>query len=269
MTYGLGGRGAAHSPSSSLSAGGTSPSSPRSRSSSVIRSNWISPAPSSPRPLSSGRNEGRNHFAFGLVDLDMPLQRMDQVFHQILGREGGIGDFAQGDDRIFVIISFDSDRCAGRNHPRAVAGDKMSSKRFSTLSMQSSTVTRAMGAGSCSREFRIRMRVYHELPEQMATTVRRKGCRRSLKLDRSTTGRSGQTHARYRQSRLLLHQVNSDFSTRYLTLPLLKVDGVRDLTAMYRGQDHRPSISAECLISDHLSRVVFKARQDRDYLADC
>jgi len=67
---------------------------------------------------------------------------MDEVFLQIVGRQRLVGDFTQRNDGVLVIIAVDGDRSALRNLASAMACT--SSKRLSTLSMQSSTVTRAI-----------------------------------------------------------------------------------------------------------------------------
>jgi len=66
----------------------------------------------------------RHRIRLRLVHLDIFLQRVDQVFLQVVGRDGRIGDLAQGDDRVLVAVAVDGDRRAGGEHARAVAGDQ-------------------------------------------------------------------------------------------------------------------------------------------------
>ncbi len=54
----------------------------------------------------------------------MLLQRMDQVFLQIVGRQRLVGDFAQRDDRVLVLVAIDGDRGALRNLAGTVAGEQ-------------------------------------------------------------------------------------------------------------------------------------------------
>ncbi len=43
----------------------------------------------------------------GLVDFDVFLQRVDQFLLQIAGRDRTVSDFAQGHDRVLVIVAID------------------------------------------------------------------------------------------------------------------------------------------------------------------
>ena len=55
-----------------------------------------------------------------------------------------LGYLAQRHYRILVVVAVERDLRAGRDHSRPVAANRTRSNRLSTLSMQSSTVTRAM-----------------------------------------------------------------------------------------------------------------------------
>ena len=139
----------AHQPFSRLLVGfggGTRPSRPRSRSSSVMRSNWMSAALVGARHPAGADRQRRHRLGLGLVDLDMLLQRLDQIFLQILGREGRDRRSRAATTTGFLSLSR-STRDRGFR-PRSCAPDgsasSTSSKRFSTLSTQSSTVTRAI-----------------------------------------------------------------------------------------------------------------------------
>jgi len=49
------------------------------------------------------------------------LQRVDQVFLQVAGRDGLFGDLAQRHDRVLVVVAVDRDLGAGRHHAGTVA----------------------------------------------------------------------------------------------------------------------------------------------------
>ena len=102
--------------------------------------------------LDAAAADQRHRLGLGLVDLDVFLQGMDKVFLQIPGRNGRVGDFAQRHHRVFVVVAIDGD-LGTRMTPSGRDGwpSRTRSNRFSTLSMQSSTVTRAMDApcGCC------------------------------------------------------------------------------------------------------------------------
>src|SRR6478609_5837562 len=88
----------------------------------------------------SGRADQRHGIGLGLVDLDELLQGMHEFFLQILRRNRGFGDFTGFLSLSRSTVSCDPDeimraRCAAR---------RTRSNRLSTLSMQSSTVTRAI-----------------------------------------------------------------------------------------------------------------------------
>ena len=63
----------------------------------------------------------------------------------IIGRDTCLGHFAQGYDRVLVVLALDSDGRTNPDRPGPVRSQQDHSKRLGTLSMQSSTVTRAMG----------------------------------------------------------------------------------------------------------------------------
>ena len=113
-----------YSPSSSVSAGGTKPSRPRNKSSSVMRSNCTS----APNVRVDGhlacRRHGGNGFGLRLVDFDVLLQRMDQVFLHVLGREPLVGDLAQSHDGVLVVVPVDGDRGAGRDETSPMTGQQ-------------------------------------------------------------------------------------------------------------------------------------------------
>ncbi len=139
---------APHSSSSGCSSGGVSPSRPLSSSSSVMRSVVTSVSSASTLPARCG--DERGSLGLGLVDLNVFLQRMNELFLEVVRRYRLLGDLAQCDHRVLVVVAIDRDLRARRDHAGTVAASSTRSKRFSTLSMQSSTVTRAMGACSCN-----------------------------------------------------------------------------------------------------------------------
>jgi hypothetical protein len=65
-----------------------------------------------------------------LVDLDVLLQGMDQVLHEIIRMERRVRDFTQGDDRVLVVIAINGDLRARGQQPRAVTGDQ---NKFKTV----------------------------------------------------------------------------------------------------------------------------------------
>ena len=65
-----------------------------------------------------GRPDQRHAIRFGLVDLDEFLQRMHQLFAQVFGRDRLVGNLAQRDNGIFVVVAIDGELRARRNHPR-------------------------------------------------------------------------------------------------------------------------------------------------------
>ena len=51
------------------------------------------------------RGQGRRRFGLRLVDLDVMLQRVDEILGKVLRGERRFSDLAQGDDRIFVAVA--------------------------------------------------------------------------------------------------------------------------------------------------------------------
>ena len=49
---------------------------------------------------------------------------MDKVFFEIIGRDGFLGDLAQCDHRILVVVAIDGDLRAGRHHARAMTREQ-------------------------------------------------------------------------------------------------------------------------------------------------
>ena len=110
-----------YSPSSSVSAGGTRPSRPRSRSSSVMRSNWMSPpAIKSDWPRSAVGAKAGTASDSG-SNFDMLLQGMDEIFLQVFWSQRAFSDFAQRHDSIFIIVAVYRDLSTRRNHARPMA----------------------------------------------------------------------------------------------------------------------------------------------------
>ena len=90
------------------------------------------------------RVEQRRGVLFGLVDFDVFLQRVDEVLAKVFRRNGAIADLAERNDGILVVVAVDGDLADPAEIMRARwAAIRTRSKRFSTFSMQSSTVTRA------------------------------------------------------------------------------------------------------------------------------
>ena len=63
----------------------------------------------------------QRHFGLRLVDLDIFLQRVDQIFLEIAGRYRRFRDLAQRHDRIFVVVAIDGNLRPGRDHARPMA----------------------------------------------------------------------------------------------------------------------------------------------------
>ena len=61
---------------------------------------------------------------FGFVDFDMFLQRMDQVFLEVVWRKRLIGNLAQRDDRVLVVDRVRLSSPPDDNLPRPVAGQQ-------------------------------------------------------------------------------------------------------------------------------------------------
>src|SRR5713226_3612997 len=69
-------------------------------------------------------SQKRYRFRLGLIDLDIFLQRMNEVFFEITRRDCLLGDFAQCNHGVLVIIAVNGYLRAGGNHPGAVAGEQ-------------------------------------------------------------------------------------------------------------------------------------------------
>ena len=87
-----------------------------------MRSNCTSP-PGVPLRC-AGRHQRRHDLGFGLVDLDVLLQGMDEVLPHVLGRKALVGDLAQGDDGILVVVAIDRDRGSRRDHAGPMTGEQ-------------------------------------------------------------------------------------------------------------------------------------------------
>src|SRR5690606_37289615 len=74
------------------------------------------------RIIVAGALDERGSAGFGLVDLDIFLQRMDEILVQVLGRNGAVADFAQGNNGILVVVARDGNLGARGNHARTVSG---------------------------------------------------------------------------------------------------------------------------------------------------
>jgi hypothetical protein len=65
------------------------------------------------RAVNLARHQKRHLVFFGFVDFDLGLMRFDHALAQDLGRLGFLGDFAQGDDGVLVVVAVDRDRRTG------------------------------------------------------------------------------------------------------------------------------------------------------------
>ncbi len=72
----------------------------------------------------AGRSDQRNGIGFRLVDFHEFLQRMHQFFPQILGRNRLLGNLAQRNNGIFVVVAIDRELRARRDHPRPMRGQQ-------------------------------------------------------------------------------------------------------------------------------------------------
>jgi len=72
----------------------------------------------------TGTNTDQRRLRLRLIDFDVFLQAVDQIFLEIAGRNGGLGDFAQRHDRVFIVVAVDGNLRSGRNHARAMARQK-------------------------------------------------------------------------------------------------------------------------------------------------
>lgn len=70
------------------------------------------------------RRQGRRRLGFRFVDFDVTLQRVDEILGEIFRRERRFGDFAKGDDGIFVAVAIDKDRLTRRDVPRPMRREK-------------------------------------------------------------------------------------------------------------------------------------------------
>ena len=61
---------------------------------------------------------------FRLVDFDVLLQLVDEIFLQVAGRQGLVSDFTERNDGILVVVTIDRDGSALRDQPSAMAGEK-------------------------------------------------------------------------------------------------------------------------------------------------
>src|SRR6516165_939034 len=68
----------------------------------------------------AGGADQRHDLGLRFVDFDVFLQRMDELFLEVAGRDRLIGNFPKGNDRILVVVAVDGDGRAGGNHARAV-----------------------------------------------------------------------------------------------------------------------------------------------------
>ena len=96
-----------------------------------------------------GRPDQGHGIGLRLVDFDEFLQGMNQFLTQILGGNRGVGDFAGETTTGFLSLSRSTVSCDPEEIVRArCAANRTRSNRLSTLSMQSSTVTRAIDCRS-------------------------------------------------------------------------------------------------------------------------
>ena len=56
------------------------------------------------------RHDQGRFFGLGLINLDIFLHRMNEVFIDVFRRNSLLGYFTQGDNRILVVIALDGDR---------------------------------------------------------------------------------------------------------------------------------------------------------------
>ena len=60
----------------------------------------------------------------GLVHLDVLLDGMDQAFAQVVWRNGRVGDLAQRDHRVLVVVRLDRQMCAVGNRTRPMGREQ-------------------------------------------------------------------------------------------------------------------------------------------------
>ena len=94
------------------------------RSNSCGTSSLVLLAPFHSDALRRYRGKPRHRLGLGLVDLDVFLHGVDEVFLQVLGRDGCLGDLAQGHDRVLVVVAVDGQRRPGRDDAGAVGGEQ-------------------------------------------------------------------------------------------------------------------------------------------------
>ena len=69
-------------------------------------------------------NHRRRRFGLRLVDFDVLLQRVDEVFLEVVGRQLAVGDLAQGNDGVLVVVARHMDLGARGNRTGAMAGQQ-------------------------------------------------------------------------------------------------------------------------------------------------
>ena len=97
------------------------------------------------RLVSSAPINKRHAVFFRLVNFDLCLVRFDHALAQIVSALCFVCDFAQGNDRVLVVVAVHGNAEPAEISRARCAASITSSNRFGTLSTQSSTVTRAMG----------------------------------------------------------------------------------------------------------------------------
>ena len=71
--------------------------------------------------IDRARRSNQRRLRFRLINLDIFLQRVNQVFFQVLRRDRGLGNLAQCNHRVLVVVAIDGNLRSGRHHARAVA----------------------------------------------------------------------------------------------------------------------------------------------------
>jgi hypothetical protein len=67
-------------------------------------------------------DDSRRFFRLRLVNLDLFLQGMNEVFLQIARRQMGFGDLTQRDDGVLIVVAGNGERRAGSKPARSMAG---------------------------------------------------------------------------------------------------------------------------------------------------
>ena len=93
-----------------------------------------------------------------LINFDVLLNGVNEAFAHVCGRDGQFRDFAERNNRVFVIVRLNGRLRAVCEHARAVRCDEQELNRLGILSMQSSTVTRAMQCSFCKLVWKRRPR---------------------------------------------------------------------------------------------------------------